>query len=323
MHSLLRTLAALALTGALMGLALALAGRLSLSPHADIAAHFTLHLMVVAGAALTALVARRGAFLILCCGAALTLALHPLLALSGGVPFPGSGAQATSGDGRPVKVVSFNIWHANTEIGAIEALLQREDADFALLYEVGPEHATLIDRLRPLYPHANGCHDSYRCGVVVLSRKAPASAEVRGYGHHGDPPLVATRFGSGPGSLTVIAAHLIRPIDSARNHWSEIDRLAELARAAAGAVIVAGDFNATPWSGSFARFRERSGLKHMGAYLPSWPAGPRGYPQLAIDHVWASQGVAFTGIEIGPDTGSDHRPLIARLTLPASVTGYR
>ena len=38
--------------------------------------------------------------------------------------------------------------------------------------------------------------------------------------------------------------------------------------------------------------------------------------QLNIDHLWVSAGMSVSGAHLGPDTGSDHRPLVAIVKLP-------
>ena len=69
-----------------------------------------------------------------------------------------------------------------------------------------------------------------------------------------------------------------------------------------------------------ARCSTRSGSRHPlsarnrrvgGTRTP----GPHRLPGIAIDHVLASPEWAFTGYWVGPDLGSDHRPVIAEVVL--------
>ena len=157
--------------------------------------------------------------------------------------------------------------------------------------------------------------------MVLLSRipwsrsRSGAVQRIRGTA----PSKVWARFGDDLAGFTVIGTHIMRPIDDARTHVREMAHVAELAgktRRAGRPVLVAGDFNATRWTHSWRMFQRRSGLQHMNRYLPSWPSGRRGWPQLAIDHMFASPGIQFTDVRLGRDVGSDHRPVIAKIRLP-------
>jgi endonuclease/exonuclease/phosphatase (EEP) superfamily protein YafD len=79
-------------------------------------------------------------------------------------------------------------------------------------------------------------------------------------------------------------------------------------------VILAGDFNATPWSDSFQQLVAQTGLRnvHQGAlFEATWSAA---LPQrLLIDHVLLSPEWDLAAKTIGPDIGSDHRAVIVDL----------
>ncbi len=87
----------------------------------------------------------------------------------------------------------------------------------------------------------------------------------------------------------------------------------------AGHVIVAGDFNATPWSLELRRFAEDAEVNIVPGFRPSWPARlslPHvpfrvSLPQLPIDHVFVTAGMAVVEIRRGPKVGSDHLPIVA------------
>jgi endonuclease/exonuclease/phosphatase (EEP) superfamily protein YafD len=80
-----------------------------------------------------------------------------------------------------------------------------------------------------------------------------------------------------------------------------------------GPLVVAGDFNATPWSLHLATFERLTGLTRLTG-LPSWPARGLGLPQVAIDHIFVSSGMRPLGSATTLDaSGSDHLPV--RVTL--------
>ena len=87
-------------------------------------------------------------------------------------------------------------------------------------------------------------------------------------------------------------------------------------------MIVAGDFNATPWSPHFRDLLATTGLRDAGSgrgWLPTWPTwlGPAGIP---IDHVLVKGPVTVAGLSLGPDVGSDYRPLVADLRVAEEGT---
>jgi endonuclease/exonuclease/phosphatase (EEP) superfamily protein YafD len=86
-----------------------------------------------------------------------------------------------------------------------------------------------------------------------------------------------------------------------------------------GTLIVAGDFNATPYTPAFARFLDDARLTTVRAYPGTYPqiAGDFGLP---IDHVLV-RGIRIAEIEALDAFGSDHRPLRADLVVPAAPVG--
>jgi endonuclease/exonuclease/phosphatase family metal-dependent hydrolase len=93
---------------------------------------------------------------------------------------------------------------------------------------------------------------------------------------------------------------------------------AALAMTRPDATVLLGDLNLTPYAPAFARLVAESGLRDAldgVAWRPTWQAGfwPLALP---IDHVLVPRGACVVGHEIGPDVGSDHRPLRVTLQLP-------
>lgn len=99
-----------------------------------------------------------------------------------------------------------------------------------------------------------------------------------------------------------------------------MDWLIARSRATTGPAILAGDFNMTPRSYRLQRLLAVAGLRRRAAFLRSWPAGGHGglpLPAFLIDHVLTTPDIRTVSIETGPNLGSDHLPVIARLRLPA------
>lgn len=88
--------------------------------------------------------------------------------------------------------------------------------------------------------------------------------------------------------------------------------------------MLAGDFNATPWSPFFRDFLRHSRVS-AGASTwslnPTWPAGSVGTVLLRIplDHCRVSADLAVVSQQVGPDIGSDHFPLQTDLAIPSGA----
>jgi endonuclease/exonuclease/phosphatase (EEP) superfamily protein YafD len=87
-----------------------------------------------------------------------------------------------------------------------------------------------------------------------------------------------------------------------------------------GALVVAGDFNATRHHPSFRRLLSdgmADAHEERGrGWAATWPRNRRPLPPLMrLDHVLVSPGVGVRSIREGLGQGSDHRPIIADLVL--------
>jgi endonuclease/exonuclease/phosphatase (EEP) superfamily protein YafD len=306
-----QVLAGLVLLGSLAIVAAWLVG--SWSTYADALSHLLGHAIGGIIGAVVALLWRRRALLVLIAAGVATLGLHAALA------WRATSETITPRAPHTLKIVSFNTWHHFDDLDRLQAYLERENADIVLVYEFGPNKLALIERLKRTYPYAAGCAETWHCAVEIFSKQPFTTAKAGRRELFDGPPRVVATFSEGTSRLTIVGAHVMRPIDGPNGHREEIRRIAAIAKAAPGPVIVAGDFNATWWSSSFKIFGEESGLTHMGRFLPSWPSEARGLPQLNIDHLWVSKDLTIEEVHLGPDVGSDHRPLIAIIRMP---TGF-
>lgn len=126
--------------------------------------------------------------------------------------------------------------------------------------------------------------------------------------------MVRATFGRELSGLTLIGAHTIR-FPNLRAQLTQLGELADLARKLPGPRIVLGDFNATPSSRLLRSFEQRSLLRRLDGWLPTWPARTQ-IPQLAIDHIFASEEVkTVEEVRIGNNAGSDHFPLVVRVAI--------
>ncbi len=82
--------------------------------------------------------------------------------------------------------------------------------------------------------------------------------------------------------------------------------------------MLVGDLNLTPYAPAFPRLLRESGLRDAFVgrwWRPTWQAG-FGPLALPIDHALVPATSCVLQADIGPDVGSDHRPVQVTLTLP-------
>jgi endonuclease/exonuclease/phosphatase (EEP) superfamily protein YafD len=217
------------------------------------------------------------------------------------------------------RLVTFNAWFRNENLGPLVKFLRATDADVVILQEVDVASIEGLAKQLTALPH-HTVTPFVRHGVAVFSRW-PLQTE------HLQLPGSVTRISRSSvrwrdATLTVFGAHLSWPLSKAKAaaRAAELHALAERARRESAPVLLAGDFNLTPWSRYFERFVAQSGLKDcaLGQGVPgSWPA--QAMPaRIRIDHCFASDHWQVHRVVVGPSLGSDHLPIIADLELVAS-----
>ena len=214
-----------------------------------------------------------------------------------------------------LKVVSMNLWNHNRRTGEVLRFIRRQDADILVLQETAPHWVRALGSLKDVYPHRIGqlhCREMRYCEVMVLSKRPWSEARAFLIDDAG-VALVWVKFPDL--GLTVATTHLSRPFWTRGVAQSvQIDALAKHLRQLEGPLLLAGDFNATPWSAAYARLIEAAGIRRAGRRLNvTWPAWLWPFSGIPIDHVFTKGMTRSIDVRTGPGNGSDHRALIATL----------
>ncbi|MGH6816250.1 MAG: endonuclease/exonuclease/phosphatase family protein [Hyphomicrobiaceae bacterium] len=227
-----------------------------------------------------------------------------------------SAAKATQeSSGSPLKLVTFNVWGGNSRLDAVADFLLHERADVVLLQEMTTYHRQkLLPRLSALYPHVLTCD----CQDMVLLAQRPWLDAGSQPMTERQPPTIWARFADGKGGhFRLVGLHAAFPFHPWRQarHYEWMIR--ELPKIAAEPLIVAGDFNMSPWSYGLRKLAASVGLVRHGTWARSWPARRTWHtPFVLLDNVLTSPGVRAVSFETGPPAGSDHLPIVATLRLP-------
>lgn len=231
-------------------------------------------------------------------------------------------------------VISFNVWAYNRQINAVEAWLREENADVVLLQEAFHD---LPARLADVYPYTQpqpalpqdrqilsrypiverGGGSGYERTVIDV-----AGARVAVYNvHFGVPFSSQPRYGLHdlPYPLNMMVRY-----DEQRRNEQIRDWLAAVT-AETLPVIAGGDFNTSDNSAVYptiaARLSDSYRTVEPGLGT-TWPVGaklpiPLPLPPLMrIDYIWHSDALRALSASVGPEVGSDHRPIMATLALP-------
>jgi endonuclease/exonuclease/phosphatase (EEP) superfamily protein YafD len=118
-------------------------------------------------------------------------------------------------------------------------------------------------------------------------------------------------------TFELAGVHLARPFYPELQE-TDVEALVAFAASRDTPLIIAGDFNMSPWTEKLRRLGRLAGLRRYNTFQLTWPLR-RGrlplLPLVAIDNVLASPSfdkIATTG---GPRLGSDHMPVIVDLAL--------
>lgn len=242
-----------------------------------------------------------------------------LVNLALAVPALAMTAGSSNGDDRErIRVLSINLWISRDYDGIVR-LIERENPDLLMLQEVRDYHvANLLPRLATAFPHIiKNRHD-----VAVLAR-----TPLRAMQQHAEtvriPALVTARWTSPAGTTyRVGATHFAWPFQPDAQ-LKQVDWLADAMRQASEPVILAGDFNLSPWSYMLTRLTYTGGLRQQGLIGFTWPSrkkttGPPWPPAVLIDNVLTSPGIFGSNFRVHEDVGSDHRPVSVDLYAPSS-----
>lgn len=222
--------------------------------------------------------------------------------------------------GPAVRCLSFNVLQGNERCAETVAFLRASGADAAVFQEITPEWANAFRELRDIFPHQLllGKRDSK--GAALLARHPVGRLAF-------DPLPGQSQIGAiiaeveGPQPFTILGTHSHKPtsatgVVSQRRLFAWLAGKCADAHASGRPVVLMGDFNATPWCRAFRDFAAQSGLLDTSRGVTFGATWHASLPQrMMIDHGFVSPEWRLLARMVGPDLGSDHRPLILDLAV--------
>lgn len=229
-----------------------------------------------------------------------------------------------------LKVVTLNMRFHYADAVRLRRFVQIEQPDILVMQEAWGKSAVAIEGLKDLLPFRADCINRRLCNLALLSRLPIGSADIvpaSGAGPAAAVPRMLSAevdlggIGRPNETATIITTHLSWP----RPTRLQASQFRQLARKIAGSdpesVIVAGDFNSTPWSHAMRGYDSATPLRRVTRAVHTWPARQRiaghvlPFPLLPIDHVFAGSKFRAESVRRGPFLGSDHYPVIVEFSI--------
>jgi endonuclease/exonuclease/phosphatase (EEP) superfamily protein YafD len=214
------------------------------------------------------------------------------------------------------RLLHLNLRYDNATPERVLSMIGRVRPDILTLTEVSEMWEERLSHIAHAYPHRIVCPPPSRIGgVAILSRRPFADTEPQ---CHERGALAVADIDIGGRRLDVAALHLGWPWPFDQPYRAP--RVASHLSALAETAIVAGDFNAAPWSWTVRRIAAEARLRMAGHVGPTWlllgmPDPLRRHAGLPIDHVLVKGGVVTHSIRRLEDVGSDHLPVLHEFSL--------
>jgi len=227
--------------------------------------------------------------------------------------------------GAPFTVAAFNAHGSAEALARAAAWLQAENVDVIALSEVETMEPDQLRELFSRHPHllydtetVDFPGSQFTTRIALLSRYP-----LRGFGdgaEESDPsyerPALLARLQAPTAPIILAVAHPFPPrTQGAVVRRGAMFRDLGLILSEEERFIVMGDLNVSVWSPDFNRLPgRRAGDPRFVTTFPAWLA--RG--GIALDHILVDDSFTLRRAEVGPDLGSDHRPVLAELGLQAA-----
>ena len=244
--------------------------------------------------------------------------------------------QVTQNTSESIRLLQFNVNIQNNRYQEIINTVRFEAPDIALFIEVDQNSVNKLNAgLKDILPYT---FKSPGGGLSLLSR-VPIQ-DARGDDLNAKNTNLIATFLINNQPVELIGTHPFVPIKQSTFHRRNLQlaALSNYVQKLEVPVIVAGDFNLTPWSPYYRMFVKKTKLHNtrLGyGTLPSWirDASYLHYPKLLIflmehflnipiDHCFVSNDFKVAGIHLGNNANSDHAPVISDLVLKKKGQNY-
>ncbi|TKT81261.1 endonuclease/exonuclease/phosphatase family protein [Aquamicrobium sp. LC103] len=223
-------------------------------------------------------------------------------------------------NGAVYRLLHLNLRYNNAQPELALSQIGRIKPDVITLNEVSEHWVPRLEVLKSAYPYGIYCPlDAVIGGVAILSRRPLAPGTEPSCGDRGSFATAMIDFSGRPVEIATVHLGWPWPFDQ---QW-QVPIVAPLAAKLSDTAILAGDFNAAPWSNTVRSIADAGQLRVVRGIGPTYldgafPDGLRRSIGLPIDNVLVKGGVLTGNIATMEDAGSDHLPVLYEFSvLPA------
>jgi endonuclease/exonuclease/phosphatase family metal-dependent hydrolase len=224
----------------------------------------------------------------------------------------GGAPAVAAGDARLV-VMTSNLRLGEADPAAVVRVVRAEKVDILVLEEITPRLQRRLEDvgLAELFPHRAGRSAPGASGTLIYAREPITDAEE-----------IATEHGSWAVTVQGLRIFGVHPAYPYSANWRSDQVLLAAEATREHPDVVLGDHNASLDNPSFRELLD-TGLRDAAeetnaGWQPTWPtSGFRGIPVplAAIDHVLVGKSVVARSTRVHDIAGTDHRALVAELTV--------
>lgn len=212
-----------------------------------------------------------------------------------------------------ITLLTQNFYYKNSDLFEMLPILEEENPNIFIIHEAGTAWIKGKALFQTDYPYSALTKETGIHGIYIGS-KIPGSFKEIPLGSE-----VGLEFTPDTGTYRILAVHPTAPINSilAEERNRQFEDIAEYVQSSPLPVIVAGDFNTTPFSPYFQDLLRDSGLtdaRQIFGFLPTWHVHNPLF-NIPIDFILSSQEWAAIDLHRIAATSSDHWGLSSSLYL--------
>lgn len=224
-----------------------------------------------------------------------------------------------------VSIFMANVYMRNKKYGLLMELIEKYDPDCILLTETDLAWAEVIEDLKTKYPYSIQYPLPNTYGMIFYSRMRFKNPQVR-FVLKDDIPSIRLELEIKPGVFAWFYGVHPEPPSPTESETSlprdiELLKLAKEVKKLEDPVLFMGDFNDVAWSHTTRLFRRFSGMLDPRIGRGSFDTFHVKYPlfRWPLDHCFVSGHFELHDMSVLPDIGSDHFPVLIRLSLSNEV----
>ena len=221
-------------------------------------------------------------------------------------------APAATHPAATLSILSANLNLDNPDAKVLLAIVQQTQPDVVMLLELTPHYAAQLKTWAD-YPYQALEPEDSPFGMGMVSRVPLHAVQV--IKDEEDIRRMEAEISFNQRTVRLIAFHPMPPVRANFHQQRNVTLLsmAKAAQASSEPTIIAGDFNASPWSSAMVGL-DGFGMCRASSLEGTWPAA-LGVVGLPLDQVLISPEWSVESNEVIPHPGSDHRATFTRLQL--------